>query len=250
MAQQRQRRKRVRVNHPGGEETPIRFELFSTERLEQHAHSLAKAQKVSLLNTGRHLMPRVRENAHLLFEAYKSVNARVREQQAITPAAEWLLDNFHIIEEQIGNIHADLPESYYQELPKLSEGFLAGYPRVYGIVWALVAHTDSRFTEELLTLFVKAYQKTTPLKLGELWAIPITLRVMLVENLRRLAVSIMRSQSGRQLADEFVDELEQIAAGSDKPEPVTAKVILPAAALRQAYAVQILLRSHNLHPSV
>ncbi len=250
MAKQNQRRKRVRIDHPGGEALPIRFELFSTERLVQHAISLAKAQQVSQLKTAQRLIPRVRENARVLFEAYKSVAKTVREQHAITPAAEWLLDNFHIIEEQVSNIHVDLPESYYRELPKLSEGFLAGFPRVYGIVWALVAHTDSRFTPELLTLFVKAYQQTTPLTLGELWAIPITLRVLLVENLRRLAVSIMRSQSGRQLADEFVDEVEQIVAGSDRPDPPIPSAVLPSAPLRQAYAVQILLRSHDPHPSV
>ena len=121
MAMQRPRRKKVRVSHPGGEEAPIRFELFSTERLEQHARSLALAQKVGGHKTGQRLIPRVRENALVLFAAYKSVADTVREQHAITPAAEWLLDNFHIIEEQIGNIHVDLPESYYRELPKLSD---------------------------------------------------------------------------------------------------------------------------------
>jgi cyclic beta-1,2-glucan synthetase len=250
MAKYVQRRKKVRVSHPGGEESPIRFELFSTERLEQHAFSLAKAQKVSSLKTGQRLLPRVRENARVLFEAYKSVAKTISEQHAITPGAEWLLDNFHIIEEQVSSIYVDLPESYCRQLPKLSEGFLAGYPRVYGIVWALVAHTDSRFTPELLTLFVKAYQQTTPLTLGELWAIPITLRVLLVENLRRLAVSIMRSQTGRRLADEFVDQVEQIVAASDRPDPPIPAAILPSAPLRQAYAVQILLRSHDPHPAV
>ncbi|QWF72396.1 phosphorylase [Methylomonas paludis] len=249
MAKQLQRRKKVRLAHPGGDETPIRFELFSTERLTEHAYSLAKAQKVAYPKVGQRLIPRVRENAEVLFAAYQAVAKTVREQRAITPAAEWLLDNFHIIEEQVSNIDIDLPESYYQELPKLSEGFLVGYPRVYGIVWALVAHTDSRFTPELLTLFVNAYQEVTPLSLGELWAIPITLRVVLVENLRRLAVSIMRSQSGRELADEYIDATEQLGIHNDRPSPDIAPAELPTEPLRQAYAVQILLRSHDPHPA-
>ncbi len=245
-----QQKKTARVTHPSGDELPIRVELFSTERLEQHAISLAKAQKVSRLITGHRLLPRVNENSLVLFEAYTAVAKAVREQRAITPGAEWLLDNFHIIEEQISSIHVDLPERYYRELPKLSEGFLVGYPRVYGIVWALVAHTDSRFTPELLTLFVKTYQQITPLTLGELWAIPITLRVLLVENLRRLAVSIMSSQIGRQLADDFVDQVEQICASTDRPDPPIPAAKLPSDSLCQAYAVQILLRSHDSHPSV
>ena len=250
MAKRREQRRHVRSEHPGGEEAPIRFELFNTERLEQHAVSLAKAQKITTLKKGHKLIPRVRENALVLLEAYKSVAKAVREQHAITPAAEWLLDNFHVIEEQVSDIHVDLPESYSRELPKLAEGVLAGYPRVYGIAWALVAHTDSRFAPDLLNLFVKAYQSVEPLTLGELWAIPITLRVLLVENLRRLAVSIMRSQNGRRLADQFVDHVEQIVARSDSPDPAIPAGVLPAEPLRQAYAVQILQRSHDPHPAI
>ncbi len=109
MAKRREQRRHVRSEHPGGEEAPIRFELFNTERLEQHAVSLAKAQKITTLKKGHKLIPRVRENALVLLEAYKSVAKAVREQHAITPAAEWLLDNFHVIEEQVSDIHVDLP---------------------------------------------------------------------------------------------------------------------------------------------
>ena len=248
MAKRRDRRQHTRVSHPSGDEAPIRFELFSTERLEQHAVSLAHAQKVSSSKDGRNLIPRVRENCRVLLDAYEAVANEVREQHAITPAAEWLLDNFHVLEEQVSDILTDLPESFYRELPKLSDGVLEGYPRVYGIAWALVAHTDSRFDPELLTLFVRAYQNVEPLMIGELWALPSTLRILLVENLRRMAIRIMRSQAGRQLADEFLDRIEQTAAQMDKPDLPLLEGLLPAAPLRQAYAVQILQRLHDPHP--
>lgn len=248
MAKRREQRRYARIDHPGNDEAPIRFELFSTERLEQHAVSLAQAQKVSRRKQGRKLIPRVRENCRVLVDAYEAVAKAVSQQRAITPAAEWLLDNFHVIQEQVSDIQVDLPESYYRALPKLAEGILEGYPRVYGIAWALVAHTDSRFAPELLTLFVRAYQSVDPLTLGELWAIPSTLRVLLVENLRRLAVRTMRSQTGRQLADEFVDQIEQIIAQTDKLESPLPAATLPAVPLRQAYAVQILQRLHDPHP--
>ncbi len=249
MTNRRERWRNAQVEHPGGDETPIRFELFSIERLEQHAVSLAQAQKISSRREGLKLIPRVRENSRVLLEAYKAVALAVREHHAITPAGEWLLDNFHVLEEQVSDIHVDLPECYYRELPKLAEGVLAGYPRVYGIAWALVAHTDSRFAPELLTHFVRAYQNVDPLTLGELWAIPITLRILLIENLRRLAARIMRSQAGRRLADEFVDQLEQVAAQHDTAL-LRQTAVLPARPLRQAYAVQILQRLHDPHPGV
>lgn len=250
MAKQPNKRRYVRSEHPVGGEAAIRFELFNTERLQQHATSLAEAQKQTTLKKGHNLIPRVRENAVVLADAYQAVDAEVRGQHAITPAAEWLLDNFHVIEEQLADIYADLPESYARELPKLVDGLFAGYPRVYGIAWALVAHTDSRFSPELLQLFVNAYQSVTPLTLGELWAIPITLRVLLIENLRRLAVSILRSQNGRRLADDFVDHIEKIVVHSERADPPIPAAKLPEASLRRAYAVQIMQRSHDPHPAV
>ncbi|MGZ5059465.1 MAG: GH36-type glycosyl hydrolase domain-containing protein, partial [Methylobacter sp.] len=237
----REHRRNVRLADPGGEEEPIRFELFSDERLAQHAASLAKEQKARIIPEGLKLMPRVRENSRVLFEAYKAIIKAAKEQRAITPAAEWVLDNFHVIEEQINDINVYLPEKFYRQLPKLINGFLAGYPRVYGIAWALVAHTDSRFSPEQLTLFIRAYQEIQPLSIGELWAIPITLRIVMIENLRRLALKVMRSQVGRRLADELVDQ-------ADRFDLTTQTGVLPDSPFRQAFAVQLVQRLHEPHP--
>ncbi|HEY8098626.1 MAG TPA: glucoamylase family protein [Methylobacter sp.] len=237
----REHRRNIRLADPGGEDEPIRFEVFSNERMEQHAASLAKAQKAEIRPDGFKLMPRVRENSRLLFEAYKAIGKAAREHRAITPAAEWLLDNFHVIEEQINDINLYLPEKFYRQLPKLTGGFLSGYPRVYGIAWALVAHTDSRFSAEQLACFMRAYQEFQPLSIGELWALPITLRIVMIENLRRLALKVMRSQAGRQLADEFIDQ-------PDNADFSAKTAVLPAAPLRQAFAVQIVQRLHEPHP--
>ena len=95
------------------------------------------------------------------------------------------VDNYHLVEEQIREIRDDLPPGYYRQLPKLADGPFAGYPRVFGLAWAFVAHTDSRFDPEMLRRFVRAYQHVQPLTIGELWAVAITLRIVLVENLRR-----------------------------------------------------------------
>ena len=94
----------------------------------------------------------------VLLAAYRSIARAVDEGRSITPAAEWLLDNYHVVEEQIREIRDDLPPGYYRQLPKLAEGPFAGYPRVFGIAWAFVAHTDSRFDPEMLRRFVRAYQ--------------------------------------------------------------------------------------------
>src|SRR3989454_9766888 len=118
-------------------EAPIRAELFGVERLEQHAESLAAAQPVlGKSGRGRSLLPRVQDNGRVLREGYREIAKAIREERAITPAAEWLVDNFHIVDEQLREIRDDLPKGFYRELPKLAEGPLLGYPRVYGIAWA------------------------------------------------------------------------------------------------------------------
>ena len=153
-------------------EQPIRAEIFGIERLEQHAESLAAAQRtIEEPSKGRNLLPRLRENGHLLLAAYRNIVEAVREKSEIAPAEEWLLDNFHIAHEQLREIRDHLPRSYYHLLPKIAAGHLEGYPRVYGLAWAYVAHTDSRFELETLQRFVRAYQRIQPLTIGELWAV-------------------------------------------------------------------------------
>ena len=136
---------------PWNNRDPIRAELFSVERLEEHARSLAAAQPVTpKAAKGNTLAGRLADNEAVLLDAYRTIAKAISEEQAITPAAEWLLDNYHLVERQIREIREDLPPGYYRQLPKLAEGPFAGYPRVFGVAWAFVAHTDSHFDPEFL----------------------------------------------------------------------------------------------------
>ena len=223
-------------------EEPIRAELFSVERLEQHAESLAAAQTVTqTAGEGRPLLPRVLENGRVLLEVYRATAAAISREQAITPAAEWLVDNFYIVEEQLREIRDDLPPGFYRKLPKLATGHLEGYPRVFGVAWAYVAHTDSRFDPEILRRFVGAYQRVQPLTIGELWALAITLRVVLVENLRRVSERLVRSRAAREEADRIADSL----LGAGGPPPVAPAAVLrslESKPLDRAFAVQLVQR--------
>ena len=193
---------------PWNDSAPIRAELFSVERLEQHGRSLAAAQSVMPGEyKGASLARRLTENEAVLVAAYRDIAEAVETGAAITPAAEWLVDNFHVVEKQIREIRTDLPAGYYRQLPKLAAGPFAKYPRVFGVTWAFVAHTDSLFDPEILCRYLRAYQDVQPLTIGELWAVAITLRFVLLENLRRIASRIMDSRAGRRAADEMADRL-------------------------------------------
>src|SRR5215510_5631804 len=189
-------------------EEPIREELFSVERLEQYAATLAAEHQVSdRPQRGRLLLPRFEENGRQLISAYRTLAEAVFQGQEISPAAEWLVDNFHIVEQQLRQIREDLPKGYYYQLPKLSAGEMRGYPRIYSIASAFIAHTDSRFDGETLQRFIRAYQQITPLTIGELWAVAITLRLALIENLRRLTDRVVEARDEREEADRIADNL-------------------------------------------
>ena len=167
----------------------------STPRALQ-PHNLSAAEP------GARAASRLRDNSWVPLATHRAIAKAIAEGRAITPAAEWLVDNYYIVEEQIRQIGEDLPPGYYRQLPKLADGPLAGYPRVFGIAWAFVAHTDSRFDAPLLCRFVRAYQRVQPLEIGELWAVAITLRIVLVENLLTCGRSGLRyRRAARQQAD-------------------------------------------------
>jgi cyclic beta-1,2-glucan synthetase len=235
---------------PWNDEESIREELFNVERFEQHARSLAAAQSVAPKPTaGRSLARRLKQNEAVLLEAYRAIANAVGEGRAITPAAEWLLDNYHLVDEQIREIRDDLPAGYYRQLPKLASGPLAGYPRVFGLAWAFVAHTDSRFDPEMLRRFVRAYQSVQPLTIGELWAVAITLRIVLVENLRRGARRIVTSRAARQEADSLADRLLGV---SERPVESIESVLrhYEREALPASFAVQLVQRLRDQDPKV
>ncbi|MDO9004398.1 MAG: glucoamylase family protein [Aquabacterium sp.] len=186
-----------------------RSEIFGVSRFADHGRSLAathRARNAALRSTA--FFPRLRDNIRVLREAHHYISAQAITGHDVSPAAEWLLDNFHLIEAQLKEIRDGLPRRYFRDLPVLIDEPLAGLPRVYGVAWAFVAHNDSAFDEDLLTHFLRAYQEVRDLTLGELWALPTTLRVVLIENLRRLAENVATSKAAREVANLCCDRIE------------------------------------------
>jgi cyclic beta-1,2-glucan synthetase len=229
-------------------EEPIRGPMFSLERLDEHAESLAQAQVITRdSRRSKPVLPRLIDNQQTLLLTYNVISKAVAEERAITPAAEWLLDNYHVLDEQIREIRSSLPRNYYRELPKLAAGPLAGYPRLYGIAWNFVAHTDSRFDPNTFARFIEAYQRVTPLTLGEVWAVAIHLRVVLVENLRRLGDWTVVWQTARREADALADGLLGLNEQTQL-ESAAAMRRLEQAPLSTAFVVQLVQRLREQDP--
>ena len=190
-------------------EPAIRSEIFGPQRFAQHGRSLGETHRAGKAGVyGGTFSPRLRSNIQTLREAHEYIGVQAATGYDISPAAEWLLDNFHLIEAQLEEVHKGLPRRYFRSLPVLIDEPLAGLPRVYGIAWAFVAHTDGAFDEDLLVQFLVAYQETRELNLAEMWALPTTLRVVLIENLRRLAERVGANKAAREVANLCSDRID------------------------------------------
>ncbi len=188
---------------PQGNE-PIRAELFGVEHLEEHARRLAAVCKLSPLTmTSSPLLKRFHENGTALERAHHSIRDDFDRVEGRGLDAEWLIDNYHVVDEVLREVKKDLPSGYDAELPKLADPPLDDFPRVYALALSLVAHTDGGLDELRIDRFVAAFQTVAPLLIGELWAVPTMLRLVLLENLRRLADLMLAGRAGRKRADEW-----------------------------------------------
>ncbi len=223
-----------RVSPP---ERPLRDELLSIERLEERAKSLAARFTVgpSVRRVNR-VFPRLGDNARLLRSAYATLADDVHRGIVVTPAAEWLLDHFHLVTAEIRAVRHNLPRTYYRELPRLTQRQWAGHTRIYAMALELIRHSDSRLDRSQLVRFMSSFQSVAPLTIGELWAWPSILKVALIENLRRLAEEIVISRESRIAADAAVSQCE--AGASLPPAPASVSGGL-------SYVVRLLQRARE-----
>src|SRR6516162_5163038 len=188
---------------------PLSHELPSSQRLVEKAASLARATAVS-----RAAKPRGPSFLHRLLEiedalewANMSLTMSAEAHHAFTLSAEWLLDNAYLIREQVADLRKSLPQKYYGKLPLIASGPNAGLPRIYHVAAQMVTETDGALEPDIIGRFLAAFQPITPLDIGELWALPLMLRLQLLECLRTLAIQVDQQQRESEEADFWANRL-------------------------------------------
>ncbi len=232
------------------DEQPLRGELLSIDLLKQYACTLAQDRRVENGRGPKILLPRLAANEKIL-RCYNERTLEVEKSRRITPAAEWLLDNFHLIEDQIRTAQRHLPRGFNRQLPQLLNGPWKHFPRVYEIALELISHTDGRIDVPHLTSFVVGYQEVVPLKLGELWAIPIMLRLALIENLRRVAVMLSAARQDRDQADDWAGRVLEVAeTNPSRLIVIVGEMAQSHPSLSRAFATEFLQRMQEKSPPV
>lgn len=180
---------------------PTLEQLYTQDQLAGHARLMAETQVVAAdPRVSKPLLPRLEESAEQLEQAYQFLSATARADPQPVAAEDWLRDNYHVVQDQVREVRRDLPRRFYIELPKLASGEFTGFPRIYPIACELIAHTAGRLDLETLVEFATAYQQVAPLAIGEIWAIPIMVRLALVEELRRLSDGVVAARRSRERA--------------------------------------------------
>ncbi|MEJ7758324.1 MAG: glucoamylase family protein [Gemmatimonadaceae bacterium] len=199
--------------------------MFGADRLAKHSRNIARKHRLLPPRKQRGhgpLLERLDDTRRVLSRVHDRLSDAAERGVDISPAGEWLLDNAYIVQEHVREIRTNLPGGYYQELPKLANGTLADYPRVYDVAIELIAHTEGHLSLENITLFVQEYQKVTALKMGELWAIPTMLRLGLVENIRRMSLRVSARLDEVELADRWAKRL--MLANDESPAALTREL--------------------------
>ena len=197
-------------------------ELYGASRLAQHARELAQRQELvpAGARAARHtrhglLLSRLAETEHVLADAREVLLDASARGIDVTPAGSWLLDAYFLVVEHGREVRANMPQGYYQQLPKLDSGAYRGFPRIYGIALELIAHTEGQLDQQNMELMIREYQSVEALTLGELWAWPVMLRIGLLESVRRMALRTKRDVMDAERADEQVRRFRTTPGGDD-----------------------------------
>jgi cyclic beta-1,2-glucan synthetase len=184
-------------------------ELLSVELLEEHARRLAALLTLDpqRRGTGRAHLRQLKQHMRALREVYVALADDAR-QEALSPAAEWLLDNFHIISAAERDIHHDLPPAFFKRLPRVAADEFAGWPRIYALALELIRMSAGRLDAARMQRFISAFQSVTPLTMGELWGWPSALKLALVDHLRARADVLAVTREHRLAADRMAARID------------------------------------------
>ncbi|MDR8393270.1 glycosyltransferase 36 [Aliifodinibius sp. S!AR15-10] len=189
---------------------------YNQQLLEDEIQRLGREQAVTLkAKPLQAIEPLLSSSKKTLTTTYRALARAARKNRELSVAGEWLIDNFYIIQEQIVQLKEDLPISYYRKLPRLESGPFTGYSRIYEVVHKLAVLSDNIIDRENTKTVVKAFQHIEPLRIGELWAVPIMIRLMLILRLAERSEELIKIRQTKIRATNLVDKM--LEGDTDEP---------------------------------
>jgi cyclic beta-1,2-glucan synthetase len=224
-----------------GEEQPLHGAVFTVDQLEMHARALAASHRPGRPRRDDGLLRRLGDSERVIGRCHQLLLAAQEAGSRLASSAQWLLDNHWLIEEQVQLARRHFPPGYSRQLPRVASGAAAGVPRIHDIILEFVVHVDGRVDEEALARYLCAYQEVTPLTLGELWSVPIMLRLALVESLRRVTVNMSWQRAHRDNAIVWARRFDAIPDRQEGAFQVLADLVGEKPPLSPAFVTQFTL---------
>ena len=186
----------------------IKGTVLDNYQIQNYMEKVASSHEIksnSLKNT--YPIPRLKENFRFIEKIYQILTSHLKLKIDIHPAGEWLLDNFYIIEETYKTVIAEMDLSKYKKFPAVANGMYKGFARNYVLASEIVAYTDNKINDEILTLAISAYQKRKLLSMEEIWNLSIFLEIALIENIRNICEKIYIAQLQKYKVESIIERL-------------------------------------------
>jgi len=203
------------LSEPVNQDADSRLREFAHNLATSHIVEISSSQKNDLLEHLKNWEQALR-NANTIFKAVPAKDV------AVSRAGEWMLDNFYIVKQAFRQIEEDLPASFLNQLPKLAGTQLHGHSRIFALAWEWLGYSQSQIDLMQVTAFVQDYQQVSPLKIGELWALPIMLRIGILERL----VYAVAELTGMDMPKGLSEIPDQFASTAPAPETIVASCFL------------------------
>ncbi|CAN5242545.1 hypothetical protein BH11PLA2_BH11PLA2_10000 [soil metagenome] len=211
--------------------------LVSESTISQKILTLAAEGLTALPRLSRRLLTRLNSNARRIAQAHQTLSDLLARGEAVPAEAEWLLDNYYVIDDVVRQIRKHLPKSYYRELPIIPTGPHSGLPRIYPLAATIIGSGEGTLRESDIRATLHDYQQSTALRIGELWAVPIMLRLAVLEMLRGLVDQMLETVTARRDAQEVILASRSGTLRSLKKSPSDAYIVAAWEVIREDGAV-------------
>ena len=194
---------------------------LSIDEIEIKAEEISKLYTVSKkTNSRKKLMQNLDTSYNSFLNNYKFISSQLETKRDVLSAAQWLLDNLYLIEKEYKDVKHNMPKSYYENMPVIDKGLMRGYPRIYSIALEMVSYSSGIIDEQLIDHFIIGYQKHNLLSTGEIWALPIMLRIALLQYVSSISDSIVAAQKEKNTGESIADSLIDAYADGDLEDKI------------------------------
>lgn len=152
-----------------------------------------------------------------IIKNYEYINSLGSNNNDIIHSCQWLLDNIYLIEKEYKMVKANLPLKYCAYLPLNTEKDLC-VPRIYTLAQGFIKTYEGIVKKDNARKYITTLKEEYDFTMGELWAFPLMLRVVLLEYLSEITDEMSFIVKEKKKANLFCEKIINAYVKSDYTE--------------------------------